>query len=235
MRKTFVLMVTTLCCLTVALSASAWEFNTKGDLEWRYIYWARTGNTDIFGQMGGPVDLGLNHLSTFPTAATTNRMNPGTNFGVVAGQNRYGSDMNIVDYRMTLFPSIKVNPAISVDASMNFTSLGIFSDGQPYVGGTLNPPAAVNPGYVNSLYVPIQDRPVNVNVPNTYVTMQWIKLSIKSPILGFSIGYKNSSFGMGLWKHPGNRSSASFGMSANYGPFKIGFSPYFARELSTWA
>lgn len=234
MRKTFVFAVVTLCCLAAALPALAFEFKAKGDLEWRYIYWARAGNSDIFGQMGGPVDLGLNHLSTFPTTATTNRM--GTNFGVVAGQNRYGSDMNIVDYRMTLYPSIKVNPAISIDASINFTSLGIFSDAQPYVGGTLvPPPSAANPGYVNSLYVPIQDRPVAANVPNTFVTMQWVKLSIKSPILGFSIGYKTSGFGIGLWKNPCNRSSSSFGMTASYGPLKIGFSPYFARELSTWA
>jgi len=235
MRKTFVLAALTLCCLTAALPALAFEFKTKGDLEWRYVYWARTGNADIFGQMGRQVDLGINHLSLFPTRATTSRIsNAGTILGVVAGENRFGADMNKLDYRMTLYPTIKVNPAISIAASMNFTSLGIYSDGQPYVAGVLNAPAAISPGYVNSLYVPIQDRPTAANVPNTYVTLQWLKLGIKTPMMDFSIGYKTSGFGIGLWKHPCNRSSASFSVSSQYGPIKIGFSPYFAREQSTW-
>ncbi|MCA1960370.1 MAG: alginate export family protein [Desulfomonile sp.] len=236
MRKTFILATAALCCLAATLPGLAFEFSTKGDLEWRYIYWARTGNTDIFGQMGGPVDLGINHLSTFPTSATTNRINntAGSVIGVVAGENRYGSDMNVVDYRMTLNPKIKVNPAIDIEASMNFTSLGVYSFGMPLVGGVLNPPPPVPAGYVNSLYVPIQDRPANVNVPNTFVTLQWLKLGIKSPWMDFSLGYKTSGFGMGLWKNPCNRSSTSFGMTAKYGPLKINFSPYFAREQSTW-
>jgi len=235
MRKTFAIAAVALCCLAAALPALAFEFSTKGDLEWRYIYWARTGNTDIFGQMGGPVDLGINHLSTFPTRSTTSRIsNSGTIIGVVAGENRFGADMNIVDYRMTLYPKIKVNSAIDITSSVNLTSLGIYSDGQPYIAGVLNPPNGINPGYVNSLYVPIQDRPTAANVPNTYVTVQWLKLGMKTPWVNFSIGYKTSGFGIGLWKHPLNRSSASFSISAHYGPLGIGFSPYFAREQSTW-
>jgi hypothetical protein len=89
-------------------------------------------------------------------------------------------------------------------------------------------------GFVNSLYVPIQDRPVAVDVPNTYVTLQWLKTSIKTPMLDFSIGYKSSKIGMGLWKHESNRASASFGVSAIYGPFKFGLAPYFGREQSAW-
>ncbi len=196
---------------------------------------------------GSQVDLGINHLQTFPTAATTNRAS-GT-FGVLAGENRFGADMQHVDYRMTIFPKIVVNNAIDVTASVNLTSLGIWSDGQPLdsrvvtptatsTGGiatTISPFAMQNVGYVNSLYVPIQDRPVAVDVPNTYVTLQWLKTSIKTPMLDFSIGYKTSKIGMGLWKHECNRASASFSVSANYGPFKFGLSPYFGREQSAWS
>lgn len=235
MRRLILILLA--CLLTMLASAScfAWEFTMKGEAEWRYRYWARSGNHDIFGTMdSNQVNLGINHLNTFPTSSTTNRV--GTNYGVLAGENNFGSEMNLTDYRMTLFPKITVNKAISVEASVNFTSLGIWSDGLPLMAaappnGTL---AGVNPGYVNSLYVPISDRPVAVDVPNTYVTVQWLKMSIKTPMLDFSIGYKNSSFGMGLWKHGCNRASASFGMSAHYGPFKIGFSPYFSREQSSW-
>ena len=218
----------------LATQAFAWEFKMKGDTEWRYRYWTRTGNQDIFGQMADNVSLGINHLQTFPTSSTTNR-GSGT-FGVLAGENRFGADMQRTDYRTTLYPTIVVNKAISVTASMNLTSLGIWSDGQPLVGsGTPGAPATfTNPGYVNSLYVPIPDRPVNIDVPNTYVTLQYLKTSIKTPWVDFSIGYKDSKIGMGLWKHGCNRASASFGMTAHYGPFKIGFSPYFGREQSAW-
>lgn len=228
-------------CLTILVIASlpalgfAWDFSSKGETEWRYRYWTRTGNRDIFGTMGGAVNLGINHLQTFPTTATTNR-GSGT-FGVLAGENRFGSDMQLTDYRMTMFPKIVVNPAIEITASVNLTSLGIWSDGQPLIGsgiaGAL--PSPRDPGFVNSLYVPIQDRPVAVDVPNTYVTLQWLKMIIRTPMLDFSIGYNTSKIGMGLWKHECNRASASFGVSAVYGPLKIALAPYFGRNQSAWS
>lgn len=241
MKRIEFITLAMLLIVSLASAALAWELSMKGETEWRYRYWTRTGSDDIFGHMtANEVYLGINHLQTFPTASTTNR-GSGT-FGVLAGENRFGADMQKTDYRMTIYPKIAVNPAISVEASVNLTSLGVWSDGQPLVGSgtaatvggtTLN--TFTNVGYVNSLYVPIQDRPVSVNVPNTYVTLQWLKTSIKTPMLDFSIGYKTSSIGMGLWKHNCNRSSASFSVTAHYGPLKIGFSPYFGREQSAWS
>ena len=217
--------------------AFAWEYSMKGDWEWRYRYWTRTGQNDIFGEMNATqVNLGINHLAVFPTAATTNRI--AGNFGVLAGQNNYGCDMSMTDNRATIFPKIKVNKAISVEGSVNLTSLGIWSDGDPYnFGGAAAATygLARNVGFYNSMYVPIQDRPVASNVPNTFVTLQWLKASIHTPMLDFSLGYKTSAIGMGLWKHADNRSSASFSVTAHYGPFKIGFCPYFGRDLSAWA
>ncbi len=209
-------------------SALAWEYSMKGDAEWRYRYWTRTGNDDIFGQMDGQtVYLGLNHLLTFPTTGTTTVGS--STFGVLAGQNRYGADMSLTDYRATLYPVIRINRAISLAASVNLTSLGIWSDGQPYQS------AGSTPGYVNSLYVPIGDRPAASDIPNTYVTLQWLKASIRTPMLDFSIGYKDSTIGMGLWKHRFVRASTSFGVSAQWGPIKIGISPYFSRNRSAWS
>jgi hypothetical protein len=227
--------------LTVPLGAPvyAWEFSMKGEVEWRYRYWTRYGNDDIFGLMAAnDVNLGVNHLLTFPTTKTSN-VGSGT-FGVIAGENRYGPDMDLNDYRMTIYPMIKINPAIDVTASLNLTSLGIYSEGNPYkpFGGTTAGAAATVggfPGYVNSLYVPIGDRPAASNIPNTYVTLQWLKATIRTPMLDFSMGYTDSAVGIGLWKHKYVRASASFGVSARYGPLRIEFSPYFARNRSTWA
>jgi hypothetical protein len=234
--KRFVLIgLAILVIASLTAPVFAWELSMKGETEWRYRYWTRTGDQDIFGTMGGAVDLGINHLQTFPTAATTNRISD--TFGVLAGENRFGADMQHVDYRMTIFPKIVVNKAIDVTASVNLTSLGIWSDGQPLISGAgaFVPGPARAVGFVNSLYVPIQDRPVAVDVPNTYVTLQWLKTSIKTPMLDFSIGYKTSKIGMGLWKHECNRASASFSVSAHYGPLKFGLSPYFGREQSAWS
>jgi hypothetical protein len=235
MKRIGLIGITILVLASIAAPAFAWEITMKGEAEYRYRYWTRTGNNDIFGEMGGSlVDLGINHLVTFPTGGTGNR--PSATFGVMAGENRFGSDMQQTDYRMTLYPKIKVNPAISFDASVNLTSLGIWSDGQPLINGTtaFNPGPARAVGFVNSLYVPIQDRAAGIDIPNTYVTLQYLKMGIKTPMIDFSLGYKSSHLGMGLWKHKFNRASASFSLSAHYGPLKFGFSPYFGRNQSSW-
>ena len=251
MKRLWFIALAMLLIVTLGSVALAWEFNMKGEAEWRYRYWTRTGINDIFGPMGDSVlDLGINHLATFPTTGTSNRGGTGTfnqqaTFGVLAGENRFGPAMSLNDYRMTLYPIIRVNPAIQVAASVNLTSLGIWSDGQPYVGGGYTAAAgggaltlaatSTNVGYVNSLYVPIGDRPAASDIPNSYVTLQWLKLGIRTPMLDFSIGYKDSQIGMGLWKHRDVRASTSFGVSAVYGPLKIGFSPYFSRRRSAWS
>ncbi len=236
MKRFGIAFVVLLLLAAVTAPALAWELKLKGDAEWRLRYWARTGDKDIFGQMDPTaVNLGVNHLATFPTGATQNS-GSGT-FGVLAGENNFGSDMSFTDYRMTLYPKIKVNKAISVAASVNLTSLGIWSDGEPYVSAApafSAPPSPANVGYNNSLYVPISARPAAANVPNTFVTLQWLKASMHTPMIDFSIGYKTSGLGMGLWKHKSTRSSASFSVSTHYGPFKFGFSPYFTRRLSQW-
>ncbi len=228
MRRFGFIAIVLLLLAAMTVPAFAWEMKLKGDTEWRFRYWTRTGAKDIFGQMDPTaVNLGVNHLATFPTGGTQNS-GSGT-FGVRAGENNFGSDMSFTDYRMTIYPKIKVNKAISVSASVNLTSLGIYSDGQPYDSS-----GNTNYGFNNSLYVPISTRPAAANVPNTYVTLQYLKTSIHTPMMDFSIGYKTSGLGMGLWKHKSTRSSASFSVSTKYGPFKFGFSPYFTRRQSQW-
>lgn len=130
MRRLTLILLAGLLTMLATAPCFAWELTMKGEAEWRYRYWARTGNQDIFGEMNSTVvNLGINHLNTFPTSATTNRISG--NFGVVAGENNFGPEMNLTDYRMTIYPVIKVNKAISLAASVNLTSLGIWSDGLP--------------------------------------------------------------------------------------------------------
>jgi hypothetical protein len=236
MKRIGLIGITILVLASLTAPAFAWEIAMKGEAEYRYRYWTRTGDNDIFGNMNGRfANLGINHLQTFPSGSQTNRV--GSTFGVMAGENRFGADMQLTDYRMTLFPVFKINPAISIEAGVNLTSLGVWSDGQPLVSGTTafvpGPARAV--GFVNSLYVPNQDEAIGVDVPATYVTLQWLKMAIKTPMIDFSIGFKRTGLGIGLWKHPFNRPSGSFDISTWYGPLHIGFAPYFGRNQSSWA
>ncbi len=234
MKRIGVICLIALVAICAAAPAFAWEFAMKGDWEWRYRYWTRIGSNDIFGYMDGTnVNLGLNHIYNFPTAATTNRM--AANYGILSGQNNYGPEMTLTDTRATIFPKIKANNAIDIEASVNLTSLGIWSGGDPYnIAGTGTQGTYRNVGFYNSMYVPINDDPAAINVPNTFVTLQWLKATIQSPMLEFSLGYKTSAIGMGLWKHPNSRASASFAVAAYYGPFKISLVPYFSRNQSAW-
>jgi hypothetical protein len=224
----------------IALSApvSGWEMKLEGEWEWRFRYWTRTGTNDIFGSMDSTfVNLGVNHLNTWPNDETQKEgwaVNPaptGTSaqgrFGVVAGENNWGPDASIVDLRLTLFPIIRVNEAITFTAGVNLTSLGLWSGGQPLdILGSR--------GYINSLYVPLGSRPAAADVPNTAVTLQWLEGVIRTPIVDLSVGYKTTRLGMGLWKHEENRASASFAARIGHGPLRIGFSSYFSRRNSDW-
>ncbi len=226
-KKLIAIGILSMVLASLAGPALAWEAKIKGEAIWRYRFVSRTGMNDIFGYMNGDTgaNLGINHVRDYPTPSTNNRF--ASNRGVIAGEHNFGPDMGLTDYRWTFCPTIKVNKAIKLKASVNFTSLGIHSGGRPYdqVGTA---------GSVNSLWLPISDRPAASNVPNTYVTVQWAKMSLTTPMLDFSIGYKTSGAGIGLWKNKLDRSSASFGLTAKYGPFKFGTTPYFGRANSNW-
>ncbi|AFM27215.1 hypothetical protein [Desulfomonile tiedjei] len=225
MRKKTVL-VALFCLLALAQNpAYTWEFSMKGENVVRYRYWSRAGDEDIFGRMNSGVNLGVNHLVTHPSPS---RDNPPTSFrGVLAGENRFGSDMNYTDMRVTFIPKVTVNPAITLEGSLNLTSLGLHEGGRPIGNWGL-------PGEVNQLYVPISNRPAAIDVPNTMVTVQWWKIQLQFPIFTLTLGYRPSALGMGLWKNPCQRSSSSISMVVPYGPLTIGITPYLGRSATNW-
>lgn len=205
--------------------AFSWEFTMKGESVIRYRYWGRTGNDDIFGRMDSNVYLGVNHLVNHPSPLRDNP--PTRSFGILAGENRFGSDMNFTDMRVTFVPKITVNPSITMDGAVNLTSLGIHSGGRPYdVYGRA--------GEVNDLYVPISARPSAIDVPNTMLTLDWWRVKIDLPIFSFILGYRPVPLGMGLWKHTCQRSTTALAMTATYGPIRILMGPYLGRTFTNW-
>lgn len=216
-------VVVVLVC--ICSQAPAWEIALRGENVVRYRYWSRTGGNDIFGRMDSNVYLGANHLKTHPSPNRDN--GPGPSFGVLAGENRFGPDMNYTDMRVTFYPKIKVNKAISVEGSINLTSLGLHEGGRPYGNWEV-------PGEVNQLAVPMSNRPSAINVPNTLVTVQWWKMRVELPIFTLTLGYRPSALGIGIWKSPCQRSSASIGMATGSGPIRIGFGVYLGRTATNW-
>lgn len=244
MKKLVILSVVACLLAPAAAEVRAWELELEGEAIWRHRYVTRTGGNDIFGYMNGDtgVNLGINHLRDYPTPETNNAFQGGppitaTSRGVIAGEHNFGPDMGLTDCRVTFYPTVKVNKAVKLRASINLTSLGIHSNGRPYYNMEMDDLGSVDTtggGYANSLWVPISDRPAGSNVPNTFVTVQWAEIKIETPMLNFSLGYKTSAWGIGLWKNREDRASASFSMSSHYGPFKFGISPYFGRAQSSW-
>lgn len=158
------LLCLTIILVSVSTNVHAWEISLRGENVVRYRCWSRTGGNDIFGRMDSNINLGVNHLKTHPSPSRDN--GPGTAFGVLAGEDRFGPDMNFTDLRVTMFPKIKVNKAITMEGSINLTSLGLHAGGRPFGNWE-------TPGEVNQLAVPISARPSAINVPNTMVTVQW--------------------------------------------------------------
>ncbi len=225
MKRLAIITVLMASLIGYPTSLVAWEFSLKGENVIRYRYWGRTGNQDIFGSMNSDVYLGVNHLVTQPSPA---RDNPPTgSFGVLAGENRFGSDMNFTDLRVTFFPKITINNAVSMEGSVNLTSLGLHEGGRPLGDWA-------TPGEVNQLSVPISNRPAAIDVPNTMVTAQWWRMNFRFPFFNLVVGYRPSSLGMGLWKSPCQRSSTSISMSFPYGPVTISIAPYLGRTATNW-
>ncbi len=247
MRRIALLAVVALLLAAWTGSAVAWSLKMKGETAWRYRYLTRMGDNDLFGNVAtgtnragattGPVHLGINQVAPIKTDGTWSDVEEAGGI-IVAGEERWGSDLAVTDWRATVYPSIKVNKAIKLSGSVNLTSLGIHAGGKPMVEIEGTDATGANNddigGYVNSLWVPINNRMAGANVPNMFVTLQWWKASIKTPMLDFSIGTKTSGVGIGIWKSKCQRASTSFGVKAKYGPLTFATSPYMSRANSDW-
>lgn len=142
-------------------SALAWEFSVKGELEYRLIYFGRTGERDLFGlasaqyALAAPDDFigfaGPNIWGTGNSVSVA-ASNPlptflgGAGVGITRGGfSRYGSDALINDIRLTLYPRIQVNRAIRISAVINFGGLRNKFAQRDMVLGDLHDPVGTPP------------------------------------------------------------------------------------------
>jgi hypothetical protein len=106
MKRVFTLLVAGLLMGAITGSAVAWEFGLTGEMETRYRYFSRTGGADLFG-VANPAAAGFND-----GAIGLSGYYGGTNQVVAQGFSAKGADAAINDYRIWLYPEIRVNSAI---------------------------------------------------------------------------------------------------------------------------
>ncbi len=100
-KRLFVIGILALVSASFAGDELAWELKVHGDTTLRYRYITRTGVNDIFGQMRENIYLGVNHLHNYPTPSASNRYNSAGR-GVCAGENGWGAEADITEYRAAL-------------------------------------------------------------------------------------------------------------------------------------
>jgi len=237
MRKELVLMVAVLLVAGTTATALAWEFEMTGSWENRLRYFSRTGNNDLFGIASlqeGPTAaagfagtapgagvaaayVGFAGPSTWGRGAvlSTNMANAAAPYQITRGGfSTWGSDAAIHDQKMTLVPTIKVNPLIRVH--------GVYT-----VGGYRNKFNQTSAGATNGVGVPpferwyMHDSSPNAAY-NTAAIGSWeqIRATFHIPWGWISVGVKDYPLGTGLANSYNKRGNA-LSVVVPYGPFRF--------------
>ncbi len=119
MRRTFIAVSTGLLVVAVVAPIFAWEFSMTVQHDYRFKYFARLGNSDLFGLVpaqdeGAGTFIGFAGPNIWSTGAV---MNPPSNLSTSVaitrgGFARWGSDAHYSDNRVSFYLDFRVNPAI---------------------------------------------------------------------------------------------------------------------------
>lgn len=280
MKRLLTILLAGLLIVAVTAPAIAWEFNMKGEWEYRFRYFGRTGDQDLLGQQLGIAEIGFagqniyghqaaivnvfgpgaaQNLPPFTTTAST--FNPqfvaggnpyattaAGNTGVLANVNstsakagmaiirggfsQYGSDALYHDSRLTLYPEIRVNPAIRVHGVYTVGGLrNKYAEHANYLG------AGVTSPFLTGVGVPPYERYyVHQTSDNAYDTAaigSWeqFRATIQVPWGVLSLGVKDFPFGTGASLSNGLRSEAAL-LVVPYGPMRILWGVWLARSVT---
>jgi hypothetical protein len=135
MKRAVALIAGGMLLLCLVSNAFAWEFSMKGEFEYRYRYFSRIGNKDLYGNLNyqdsssyaddrpigfaGPAWYELGATRPVASANSDFALGAAKNFITRGGFSRYGSDARVTDMKLTLYPSIKVNSAIEIFLTLN--------------------------------------------------------------------------------------------------------------------
>jgi hypothetical protein len=228
MKKLFTVGLMGLLLAAFAIPALAWEFEMKGDMEWRYRHFSRLGTNDLFGQgsigydigFAGPNIYGHNNAASLvtPRAATAPTGGAAGMRIVRGGFSFAGPDAFYNDSRLTLRPTIHVNPAIRVFGVYNIG--GYRNKYRQWNDVSLAPTEQAGVGTP-----PLERYYMHQTSPNAYDTAaigSWeqFRFTVHSPWAIWSLGIKDFPFGLGV-TNAYNVRAESFFTTVPYGPFRL--------------
>jgi hypothetical protein len=205
-----------LLVLAAAAPVFAWEFSMTGEFVYRFKYFARMGNSDLFGfapaqDQGAGTFIGFAGPNIWSTGALPN---PPSNLSVTVaitrgGFARWGSDAHYNDDRLTLYPEIRINPAIRIQGA--YTIGGYRNKFAQYTAGVGLPPLER-----------YSMQGVSDNAYDTAGVGSWeqFRVTAQTPIAILSFGLKDLPFGVGATLSYNTRTEA-FMTIVPYGPFRF--------------
>ena len=235
-----------LLLVAVTVPAIAWEFSMTGQHEYRFRYWARTGNHDLFGDaatqnsstavgvpwvgFAGPNSWGNGAVVPIAGAGGPGFAGSGLrNMITRGGFSTYESDAMYPDMRLTFTPEWRVNQAIRVHGVYN-------------VGGIRNKYAMYSNSVVGNAGGGVGMPPFERYMGQSAITFaaedtigigSWeqVRATVQTPIGILSYGLKDFPYGQGLFTTRKLRGSA-FVLVVPYGPFRL--IPAFWEGYSTY-
>lgn len=240
MRRLLTILLAGLLVGAIAAPAFAWEFSMKGEQEWRFRFFTRSGPNDLFGKNAADLDIGfagqniyghggnaaIPALNPVPAATIPSAIGLGaTGTGLRAVRGGFsiaGPDAFYNDSRLTLYPEIRVNPAIrtfgvyTIGGYRNkYRQWNDISQFQTY--GT-NAPWGVG-------VPPFERYYMHQSSPNAYDTASigsWeqFRFTVQTPWCIWSLGIKDFPFGTGA-SLSNNVRAESFFTVVPYGPFRL--------------
>ena len=221
MKRLWMVLVAGLLIAAFTAPALAWEFALTGEAEWRYRYFARQGDADLFGT--GMLQGGVFIQPALGLAGPVN------NQVLVQGFSAKGADAATLDQRFWFYPEIRVNPAVRMRGEYWVTGTNLFGmydggDSAVVPNGTPANNWFTNLGY-NGWYF---NSGVGGTTPSGMSVGLWEKfwVTAQSPWGILAFGRRPFAFGLG-WStlHEKDADTDSIVIVAPYGPITIIIGP----------
>jgi len=225
MKRFWKISLAVLLVMAVSAPALAWEFSMTGEHEYRWRYWSRTGNSDLFGLAGAQETTGAfvgfagpnmwGNGAVVPVAAMG--INPANTMITRGGFSTWGSDALYVDQRLTFVPTIRVNQAIRVHGTYNvggFRNMyAMYAGADPQLAGGVGMPPFER-------YMPLYTSGQSAMSTAGIGSWEQIRATVQVPFGILSYGLKDFPLGIGLFSTQRLRGS-SFVFIVPYGPMRF--------------
>lgn len=245
----FFMAMLAILTLVAQSPASAWEFSMNGEYEYRFRYFSRTGDNDLFGKASlqdGPIPPNPVWPSSSPVGFAGPNIYHGGAEPSVMGYNATTSQMKITrggfsewgcdalfnEQRLTVRPSVTVFKAMRISAMFSVGGIRHNYAQRPYPfflfptvpGGPVDPSPGTPP-FERYLQLSSSD--------NAYDTMaipsvEQLRCNIKVPWCTFSVGMKSFPWGLGLSMSRAYRGTSLLTVVPS-GPFRFLWACWLAR------